>query len=212
MEQEDKNRVFYIDLAVEVLILLIIVCLAVGIFLTSNIIKTNKENSYKIFMPDVDGLIVGSPVRAMGIEIGYVTKIKPMYDQVYVKFLVTDKSVKIPQGTRATVEFSGMAGSKSLELYFPNEDTYIEPTTPILTVDPPKRLHDAVGLLNDMFKHIGSMITTSSIFARKLQTIEIPSGIGNSNPSEFLNFADDMLDVSIKRVNELGSKLKHGTK
>lgn len=32
------------------------------------------DNDYTIFMNDVDGLIVGSPVRMMGIEVGHITK------------------------------------------------------------------------------------------------------------------------------------------
>ena len=69
-------------------------------------------------MPDVDGLIVGSPVRMMGIEVGHVTKIKPIKDEVFVRFIITEKDLKIPQGTVATVEFSGMAGSKSLNCIY----------------------------------------------------------------------------------------------
>ena len=158
-------------------------------------------------MPDVDGLIVGSPVRAMGIEIGHVTKIEPMKDEVFVKFIITDKSVKLPQGTAATVEFSGMAGSKSLELYPPDEHTYIEEDTPILSVNPPKRLHDAFGLLNEMFKHIGSMIATSSKFSKNLKTIDLPKG-SQQDLSEFLKYADGVLDDSIKRAEDLGKRLE----
>ena len=105
-------------------------------------------------MSDVDGLIVGSPVRMMGIEVGHITKIKPTNEEVFVKFILTDKNMQLPQGTIATVEFSGMAGSKSLELYLPNQSTYINTDVPILEVDPPKRLHDAMGLLNEMFDKI----------------------------------------------------------
>ena len=32
--------------------------------------------THTIYMPDVDGLIVGSPIHIMGIPIGYVTKTK----------------------------------------------------------------------------------------------------------------------------------------
>ena len=89
-------------------------------------------------MPDVDGLIVGSPVRAMGIEVGHVTKIKPVKDEVFIKFIITDKDVKLPQGTVVTVEFRGMAGSKSLELYLPDETTYLDSSVPLLRVASPK--------------------------------------------------------------------------
>lgn len=213
MGQDKEKRVLYINHSGELLMWLIVMCVIVGVFSTSNILKTRRENSYKIFMPDVDGLIVGSPVRTMGIEIGHVTRIKPIKDEVYVKFLVTDKSVKIPQGTKATVEFSGMAGSKSLELYLPDETTYIDESTPMLTVSPPKRLHEAIGLLNDMFKEIGSMITTSSIFSKKIQDIDIPKVESDGgNAFEFLEYADNLVDIQRKRVDDFGRKLNYGRK
>ena len=161
-----------------------------------------------LVMPDVDGLIVGSPVRMMGIEVGHVTKIKPTNEEVFVKFILTDDSVKIPQGTVATVEFSGMAGSKSLELYLPDKTTYIEKNTPILTVEPPKRLHDALGLLNDMFDKLGAIIYTSSSFGEKLKHIDLQTGGNSGNVEEFLDYADKMVDDSNKRAEDFGKKLK----
>ena len=158
-------------------------------------------------MNDVDGLIVGSPVRMMGIEVGHITKIKPTNEEIYVKFIITDKTVLIPQGTVATVEFNGMAGSKSLELYLPDKNTYIDKNIPILTVNPPKRLHDAAGLLNDMFEKLGSIIYTSSSFSKKLKYIDIPYE-GEQDINKFLKYADDMLEDSTRKANNLNEKLK----
>lgn len=165
------------------------------------------DNDYTIFMNDVDGLIVGSPVRMMGIEVGHITKIKPTNEEIYVKFIITDKTVLIPQGTVATVEFNGMAGSKSLELYLPDKNTYIDKNIPILTVNPPKRLHDAAGLLNDMFEKLGSIIYTSSSFSKKLKYIDIPYE-GEQDINKFLKYADNMLEDSTRKANNLNEKLK----
>ena len=39
--------------------------------------QTQKQyKNYQIFMEDVDGLIVGSPVKFLGVQIGYVKKIQ----------------------------------------------------------------------------------------------------------------------------------------
>ena len=84
--------------------------------------------------------------------------------QAGVRYSITNPDVYIPQGTNVTVEFSGMAGSKSLELYLPDANTYIENSTPVLSVMPPKRLHDALGLLNDMFKKLASICKLLDIF------------------------------------------------
>ena len=61
-------------------------------------------------MQDVDGLIEGSSVRLMGVPIGYVKHISIVQDHVYVKFVLTNKDIQLPQGVIATAEFNGMAG------------------------------------------------------------------------------------------------------
>lgn len=208
MSDENNKKVFYINHSGELLIWLIVILIAAIIFCFSHIGKKHFINEYKIFMPDVDGLIVGSPVRAMGIEVGHVTKIKPVRDEVYVKFIITDNNISIPQGTIATVEFNGMAGSKSLELYLPDENTYIDKSVPILSVAEPKRLHDAAGLLNEMFKKIGNIIAVSSRFGKKLSEIDFPEkNVKDTNTKEFLKFANEAIDIQQKRVDNLGRKI-----
>ena len=143
MSDKKERNVFYVTHSMELLFWLILILLIVIFLFIANIKTSKMDNRYSIYMPDIDGLIVGSSVRAMGVDVGHITKIKPAgNDEVLVKFIITDKNITIPQGTVATVEFSGMAGSKSLELYLPDENTYIDKTVPILTVSPPKRLHE----------------------------------------------------------------------
>ena len=208
MSDEKERKVFYINHSGELLIWLIVILIAAIIFCFFNISKSRHVNEYSIFMPDVDGLIVGSPVRAMGIEVGHVTKIKPVRDEVYVRFVIDNKDITIPQGSVITVEFSGMAGSKSLELYLPNQNTYIDSSVPILSVAEPKRLHDAAGLLNEMFKKIGNIITVSSRFGKKLSEIDFPDkNMNNTDTEKFLQFADEAIDIQQKRVDDLGRKI-----
>ena len=209
MTQQDKNKkVLYITHQGELLIWLIVILIITVAAFLFNIHTKNINNEYNIFMPDIDGLIVGSPVRTMGIEVGHVTKIKPTNEEIYVKFILHDKTTKLPQGTKATVEFSGMAGSKSLELYLPNEKSYIDSTVPMLSVESPKRLHDAFGLLNEMFKTIGDMIYRSSHFTRKVSEIEFPESNGNiKDAKEFLNYTNEIIDIQQQRVDNLGKAL-----
>ena len=70
---------------------------------------------------DTDGLIVGSPVKFMGVRVGYVSKLKITKDATVVNIVISKKGVKIPKGSIASVEFSGLAASKSLELHPPKE-------------------------------------------------------------------------------------------
>ena len=117
----------------------------------------------------------------------------------------------IPQGARVTVEFSGMAGSKSLELYLPQKGGYVDNLTPLITPEPPKRLHDALALLNDMFKKIGSIIYTTSDFGTKLKEEEIMSiKIKNStnNMEDFIIYSNKFLDDSNIKALEMRNSLK----
>ena len=201
-----ENNTIYITHSGELLFWLVII-LIITAFSTFNYInKIKTDNNYNIYLPDVDGLIVGSPVRMMGIEVGHITKIKPTNEEVYVKFIIPDKSIVIPQGTVATVEFSGMAGSKSLELYLPEKQTYINNDVPILAVNPPKRLYDAMGLLNEMFDKINAIIFTSSSFGQKVKQINLPSE-NTQDIGSFVNYADKVVNDANKKALDLENKL-----
>jgi hypothetical protein len=204
------NGVFYITHSGELLFWLIIILLIVSVSTITYINKEkNSQNDYRVYLQDVDGLIVGSPVRMMGIEVGHVVKIKPMKNEVYVKFILTNPDVYIPQGTSVTVEFSGLAGSKSLELYLPEKQPEELDEQSLMTVLPPKRLHDALGLLNDMYKKLTSIIYTTTSFGSKLD-IEPSSNEKKTDidMNNVLNDTNKILDDSNKRVNDLTTFLE----
>ena len=208
MSGDKRDNIFYITHSGELLIWLVIILIIVAVSTITYVSNTQKDNDYNIFMSDVDGLIVGSPVRMMGIEVGHVTKIIPTNGEVYIKFLITDKNLTLPQGTIATVEFSGMAGSKSLELYLPDSNTYIDNNVPMITVNPPKRLHDAAGLLNDMFDKLNSILSNSSSFGNQIQKMDLPKVNSNGqNMNDFLKFADDMVNESNAKAEKLGNDI-----
>jgi len=209
--KREKNAL-YISHSAELLIWLIVVLVIVA-FSSVNFMHTsqNDENDYQIFLPDVDGLIVGSPVRMMGVEVGHVVKIKPVKDEVYVNFILTNPDIYIPRGSTITVEFSGMAGSKSLELYLPDKDTYVDENTPLISVNSPKRLHDALSLLDNMYKKIGSIIYSCSSFGQKLDNKNLKIKAGNENNSDFssfLNYSDNFLEDSDRKAKEIKNSLE----
>ena len=88
---------------------------------------------------------------------------------------------------------------------------YIDKTTPIITVNSPKRLHDALGLLNDMFKKLGSIIYTTSDFGSKLKTEDLtPKKLGPSNGAinDFIDYSNIFLDESNKKADHIRNSLK----
>lgn len=150
----------------ETLIWIIIISLVIFGIRYHNYQEKKGLKTYQIFLQDVDGLIVGSPVRMMGVAIGYIEQIKIIGDTVYVKFVLDDKNMSIPKGAIATVEFNGLGGSKSLEIYPPTEQSLA--TNKLIVTNRTMRLNDAIGLIDDMFDKLTSMIIRGAHFATEI--------------------------------------------
>ena len=163
MNIKNKNKILQ---WAEALIWIIIISLVIFGIRYHNYQEKKELKTYQIFLQDVDGLIVGSPVRMMGVSIGYIEKIKIVGDTVYVKFVLENKDVSIPKGAIATVEFNGLGGSKSLEIYPPTEQSLA--TNKLIVTNRTMRLNDAIGLIDDMFDKLTSMIIRGSRFATEI--------------------------------------------
>ena len=100
----------------EILFWLIVLSGCFYFFIFNTTYKENAGNTYYLFFDDVKGLVKGSPVRLMGINIGYVRNVKIFDNKVFISFLVTKDGVKIPSSATASIEFYGLGGSTSLEL------------------------------------------------------------------------------------------------
>lgn len=102
-------------------------------FIQQKHIKDNQ--TYYVFFQDVDGLIKGSPVKIQGYQVGYISNISLMGDEAFVTFIITDKTFEMPEKLSASVAFTGMGGSKSLELFVPppnsKEKNYISTKEPM---------------------------------------------------------------------------------
>ena len=111
--------------------------LFIGIYTYSVYVK--KNYTYYAFFYDVDGLIKGSPVKMLGYQIGYVSGISLINDDdVFVSFVITDRDINMPDSMVATVEFTGMGGSKSLEL----TPVSSKEKKNIISVTQPRRVQD----------------------------------------------------------------------
>ena len=193
---------------IEFIIWLIILSLCVIGFRIHRYQKAREFPSYQIFMPDVDGMIVGSPVKYMGVHVGYIKTIKIINDNIYVRFVITKKDLNLPKGVIATVEFSGLGGSKSLELYPPDENTK---TDKIIMVNKPKRLYDSLGLLYDMFSKIDAIAVKCSHFASQIGVVDFSTGDLEYSPEDIgkqIRQADSFADRMIKSREDFINKLK----
>ncbi|MBQ4647470.1 MAG: MCE family protein [Candidatus Gastranaerophilales bacterium] len=107
-------------IVIEILIWISILLTAIGIGIYAYIKTFVEPNVHIIQFKDIDGITKGSPVRFMGINVGYVRALKSKDKHVNVQILITKKGMEIPNGTLARVEFYGLGGSKSIELMPPD--------------------------------------------------------------------------------------------
>lgn len=195
---------------IELFVWLLILFSIAGCIMFAKYNYKKSLNTYQIFLPDVDGLIIGSPVKFMGIQIGYVNQIDIVGDDVYVKFIITSPNVKIPHGSIVTVEFSGLGGSKSLEIYPPQSNKNL--TNKILIAQNPKRIHDSLGLLNDMIEKVINITYSVSRFMNKVMLIQKEQQIKTPNNSKSINdlldSSNKWLDKTNKQSDNLNKKIK----
>ena len=142
-----------------------------------------EPNLYNIKFKDIDGITNGSPVRFMGMNIGYVRKLTSEAKHINVQIIVTEKNMKIPNGTVARVEFYGLGGSKSIELM------------------PPDGSCD-VGILT------GDTIRINDVAQEAISIVEFVEGlekyIKGIKPSKMQNMLEYVSDIKSDKIKQAG--------
>ncbi len=139
-----------------------------------------EPNIYTIKFKDIDGITEGSPVRFMGINVGYVRSLKSKDKYINVQILITKKDMKIPNGTAARVEFYGLGGSKSIELM------------------PPDGSCD-VGILSGDTIRIDDVVRESQSIVAFIEMIEkYVKGINHSKAQKMLQSIYEIKDETLK--------------
>lgn len=201
MQEENQKFEFHRRMArvIELSIWFSVIALIVLVISAYNKYSHDNYSRYQIFLQDVDGIIVGSPVRMLGIQVGYVKNIKLVNDMVFVDLIINQKGVEIPKGSKITVESSGLGGSRSIEVYAPKQP-YDSSTTQALVIQQPRRLGASVSLLYQMFKKLGDIIYRCSYFAEslnslpKIQKIENNNSLPSKDEQQILNDVNNWLD------------------
>lgn len=132
-----------------------------------------------LYFKDVSQLGPGSTVHFMGSDVGYVDQVRIRNGQVEVQVKTYPDAVRIPTGSRFTVEFNGLAGAKSLEALPPDSPESAGPNAPYI-VENPTRLRD--------------VFHTSSIMAKALQAT-------SDNISLFLGNPEDLRAITLRLAN-----------
>lgn len=190
----------------EFAIWLLVIAIAIAAVRFNHYRHINRYKSYQIFMNDVDGLIVGSPVKFLGTQIGHVTKMQLVSSQtnsdIYVKFIITEKNLNLPTGVVATVEGSGLGGSKSLEIYLPDENSENDK---IIASKDSTRLNKVMSLFNEIFKDIEQIFSTVGHAANEL-SIPYNSPVESVDIPEEIDKGLTKIDTKLDSVIEINKK------
>lgn len=80
-----------------------------------------------VVFKDVNGMRAGSGVQMMGLRIGQVEEITPVIDgkdsYIKLRFVITEKDVKIPLASKISIQQSGLIGEQFLEITPPEIQT-----------------------------------------------------------------------------------------
>ncbi len=92
----------------------------------------------EVIFRDVNGVRAGSGVQMMGLRVGQIEEITPIIDgirsYVKVKFVITEKGIKIPKLSTISIQQSGLIGEQFLEITPPRIQTVYAETTRNSTV------------------------------------------------------------------------------
>ena len=133
------KKAYIIEVAIFIFLLSILTLLGIKIFKHTFDIGT----TYHVAFRDIDSIVVGSPVKLLGVDIGHVTKLKSASDIIYVDFVISDPKLKLPEGTTASIEFFGIAGSRSIALTPPDKNS----TEKGIIIKEPIRIGDAFDIM-----------------------------------------------------------------
>ncbi len=91
----------------------------------------------EVHFKDVNGIRPGSAVQMMGLRVGQVEEVIPVVDgdtsYVKLKFVITNKDVKIPRASMLSIQQSGLIGEQFLEITPPKlKPVYIPANTDVL--------------------------------------------------------------------------------
>ncbi len=125
---------------------------------------------------DANEIIRGTNVRLMGVDVGYVDDVAIEDEHVNVKIQMTRDAIQIPEGTTATIKFTGLVGSKSLELMPPDKVKDLGPSmkapNTYVIVEEPIRLRDTIQYNIDIAKALQHGAENFSDFFGRRKPIE----------------------------------------
>lgn len=193
-----KHMLWLIELLIWGLLLFSVIF--VGLYAYNKNVR--EKHTYYVFFHDIDGIIKGSPVKIQGCQVGYISNISIVNEDVFITFIITDKELTLPDNVAATVEFTGMGGSKSLELFVPKDKS--KNKNYITTIEP-RRINDFYIYQNQIAQNL---VTMTSDFMKTFDDRATGNIKNFIKKPEILNEINKTLDVIQKNENEILKKME----
>lgn len=124
---------------------------AYAVYLFAIVFPAKRGQTINLHFKDANEISRGSAVRMMGMDIGFVNDVRILKDHVEIIVQTNPDAPKIPSGATFTVLFTGLAGSKSIEVELPDSPPH--PTIngkPIYLVEEPIRMKDTLNASIDV--------------------------------------------------------------
>jgi hypothetical protein len=148
---------------------------------------------------DANELRVGSPVRMMGYEVGYIQNLEVLPDHIQVGFKTYPGAPHIPRGSHFTISFSGLVGAKSIEITPPASLAALDPD---YHVENPIRLKETLQYQIDIAQALESGAENMADFFGKKKPVEELKYNIKSNDTLIASATRHMLNAKTVIVQE----------
>lgn len=166
----------------------------------------NNFPKYTVRFKDIDGLCIGAPVRLAGVHVGHVVRQELEDNKVLITFKVVNKKAKIPKGSTAGIESTGLAGSKSLEIKPPESENpggaILQPVGP-LRIDSIKEI---ISILSE-----ATLDFSESVFSFLDKNAQ-DAGSNLKKTTEYIQKKTRELELSGERIENAGKNAIRKTK
>jgi len=196
----------FVFLLLEILSLTIILVTIVGIVINKYHAHFEKMPTYTVVFQDVDSLSVGSPVRLMGKHVGHVVKLELADSQIYVTFRITDPNAKLPDNAYASIQFTGLAGYRSLEIMPSKEKSKHKKLYSI----EPIRINSIIEVQTTIFQSILDFCRDIYAFFDKNDVDSTEKTVKKT--SKYIKETNQNMDEAILIIKESGKNISKKTK
>lgn len=168
----------------------------------------NSLPSYTVTFKDVDGLSVGSPVRLMGKQVGNIIKLELYKSEIYVTFRLMNKKPVIPDGSIASIQFTGIVGSRSLEI-IPQKRKHLTNNNMIYSQEP-IRINSIMHVQTTIFENVLEYCNGLLAFLTKNSIDSTKKELHNT--SKYMQESNQSMDGALENIKQSGADISKNTK